>query len=38
MGSTMDEERRARWMRAIRNSCWGERVSAQEHDDLLPDG
>ena len=38
MGSTMNEERRARWMRAIRKSRRGEPVSPQEHDALLRDG
>ena len=34
----MDEERRARWIRAIRQSRRGEPVSPQDHDALLPDG
>ena len=34
----MNEERRARWMRAIRKSRRGERVSPEEHDALLCDG
>lgn len=38
MGSAMNEERRARWMRAIRKSRRGERVSPEEHDTLLCDG